>query len=216
MVVIKKTIDKNKIIITNLLVLMIAWSIYFSFFLSFYKEASFYVDKNEKIVVQLLFIMTYYLYESLLFLVCALILMTVHQLIMLYFFIKGRKELSSNRQVTFWMLTILLAGCVIGLLDNLMWPLFILVMIFSSTIVYITYAITKYIYEDDQTLYLHNEQIKTMGPYQSREEARIAADEFIEYWSDYFSEKGFELLSSLEQGTEGKYTVEIYLMSNKD
>ncbi|MBO0475381.1 hypothetical protein IGL98_003269 [Enterococcus sp. DIV0840] len=215
---IKEKFRKNKFYFLNLLFITIAWSAYFLLFSNFYKEAAFYTDKNANIILQVLFLTTYHLDEILLYLALAFVLLTIHQLIVLYFFIKEQKNLDvkNKNQLIIVGYLLLLVSCVIGLLYNLLWPLFLLVVIFSGTAVYTIHAITKYLYEDDQNMYLHNENIKMEGPFATEEEVQNFINEFNKYWESYFYKKGFEIHSKVELDDSNGYFVYLYAISKQN
>ena len=216
--IIKEQFKRYKFYFLNLLFIAIAWLIYFLFFNNFYKEASFYIDKKASIIVQLLFVTSYYLDEILIYIALAFVLMTIHQLMMVYFLIDERKNLSINKKVQpiIWVFLITFIICLIGLISNLIWPLFILTFIFSSTVVYIIYVTSKYMYEDNQNLYENNENIKLEGPFQTKEAAESYVNEFDSYWKDYFIKKGFLIHSNIELDDNNNYFVYLYTVSKND
>lgn len=195
-----------------------AWSLYFLFFNSFYKEAVFYVDKKAGIVIQLLFLTTYYLDVILVYIALAFVLLTIHQLIIVYFFINEQKKLTTNKKVQpiIWLLIFLLIICSIILMANFIWPLFLLTLIFSSTVVYIIYVTTKYMYEDSRNIYENNENIKLEGPFKTKEDAQAYVSEFDNYWKDYFDKKGFFIHSNIELEESDSYFVYLYTISKNN
>ncbi|ALS36829.1 hypothetical protein ATZ35_06565 [Enterococcus rotai] len=216
--IIKERFKKYKLYFLNLLFIAMAWSLYFLFFNSFYKEAAFYIDKKAGIVIQLLFLTTYYLDAILVYIALAFILLTIHQLIIVYFFINEQKKLTVNKKVQpiIWLFLFLFIICLIGLMANLIWPLFLLTLVFSSTVVYIIYVATKYIYEDTQNLYENNENIKLEGPFKTKEEAQAYVSEFDCYWKDYFDKKGFSIHSNIELDDSNNYFVYLYTISKNN
>ncbi|MGM0218053.1 hypothetical protein [Enterococcus sp. AZ126] len=195
--------------------LVISWLIYLIFFWNFYHEMYFWVGKDVRYVVQLIFISSFYLTEIMVFTTLYFLLLLASLFLLLFFFFKNIKEFSFGKGA---LVTIIGFGTIpllssISLLATLCWPYFLVMLIASFVIVYITYAITKYLYEDNQEQYTDNECIKEAGPFSQQEEAERYSNEFIAYWAPYFIKRSFNLVSEIKQEDEG-YLVEIYTEAN--
>ena len=122
------------------------------------------------------------------------------------------KKITQVIIMSFCLITLLCSG---ALFMTLCWPYFLAIFIASFVIIFITYAITKYLYEDNQERYTDNECIKEAGPFKQLDEAETYSNEFIAYWTPYFIKHSFRLVHEIKHQDEG-YLVEIYTSKNKD
>ncbi|EOH92903.1 hypothetical protein UAW_02944 [Enterococcus haemoperoxidus ATCC BAA-382] len=196
---------------------IIAWFVYLVFFWNFYHEMYFWVDKDVRYVVQLIFISSFYLTEIMIVTTCYFLLLLSSLFLLFFFFFKNIKEVSFGKStlVTMICFGIVPLCCSISLLVTLCWPYFLAMLIASFAIVYITYAITKYLYEDNQERYTDKECIKEAGPFSQREEAETYSNEFISYWMPYFKKQSFTLVSEIKHKDKG-YLVEIYTSEHQN
>ncbi|WP_086331249.1 hypothetical protein [Candidatus Enterococcus mansonii] len=195
--------------------LLIGWITNFILFSRFYEDAVFYVDKDARFIIQLLFIANYYLGDLLNYLFAAFLLMSLNLLLILMFYIKNKKEGNDAKKTNYSIIAFL---AIIGvnsamLLRTIVWPLFLLLFIASLTLVYIIYVITNYLYEEKDETYEENERLKIEGPFQSREEAEKYSKEFLLHWTDYFAKKGYRLVESLNSDEQNEWYVEITIQS---
>ncbi|WP_430603205.1 hypothetical protein IGJ02_000566 [Enterococcus sp. DIV0724b] len=199
------------------ILLLIGWITNFVFFSRFYEEAIFYVDKNAKLIIQLLFVVNYYLEDLLKYLFVAFLLMTLNLFLILIFYIKNKQEVTKQKEMNYSMIAflVLLVVNVIALMTTIIWPLFLLLFIVSMTIVYIIYVITKYLYEEKDDRYEENETVKVEGPFQTKEAAEKYSKEFLAHWTDYFTKKGYNLVEYIECDASNEWHVEIIVQSIK-
>lgn len=197
--------------------LLIGWITNAVLFSRFYEEAIFYVDKRDKFIIQLLFMVNYYLDELLKYLFVAFLLMTLNLFLILMFYIKNRREVIKRKEMLYSIIVflVLIGINVIALLTTIVWPLFLLLFIVSMTIVYIIYVITKYLYEEKDERYEENEIVKVEGPFQTKEAAEKYANEFLAHWMDHFAKKGYILMDNLTCHEENKWHVEFIVQSIK-
>ncbi|WP_034860083.1 hypothetical protein [Enterococcus caccae] len=198
-------------------ILLIGWITNFMFFSKFYEEAIFYVDKNARFMIQLLFIVTYYFDELLKYLFVVFLLMTLNLFLLMTFYIKNRRETNSQREMNVSILVFLLIIAIngIALLTTIIWPLFLLLFIAALTIVYIIYVITKYLYEEKEEFYEENELVKSEGPFPTKEAAEKYAEEFLAHWTDYFSKNGYTLTEFTKYDEKNEWHVEIIVQTMK-
>ena len=197
--------------------IIISWLVYSVFFWKFYHEMYFWVDKNVRYVVQLIFISSFYLTEIMVYTLLYFLLLMISFFLLFFFFFKNIKEVSFGKRTLVTMIGFGLVplGCSISLLSTLCWPYFLAILITSFVIVYITYAITKYLYEDNQERYTDNECIKEAGPFAQLEEAETYSNEFIAYWTPYFKKQSFKLVHEIKHQDEG-YLVGIYTSESQN
>ncbi|WP_375179647.1 hypothetical protein [Enterococcus rotai] len=191
--------------------LIIGWIIYIVSFWKFYQDMYFWVDKGVRYVVQLLFISSFYLTEIMVYTTFYFLLLLASLFLLLFFFLKNIKEDSVGKGMlgTFFGFGAIPLFCSITLLVTLCWPYFLAILIASFVVVYITYVITKYLYEDNQEHYTNGECIKEEGPFSQLEEAEKYSTDFITYWAPHFMKQSFTLVSDISQKEEG-YLVKIY------
>ncbi|MBO0439838.1 hypothetical protein [Candidatus Enterococcus ikei] len=199
------------------IVLLIGWITNFVFFSRFYEEAVFYVDKNAKFIIQLLFMVNYYLDDLLKYLFVVFLLMTLNLFLILMFYIKNKQEVNKQKEMNYSMIVflVLLIINVITLMTTIIWPLFLLLFIVSMTIVYIIYVITNYLYEEQDELYEENETVKLEGPFQTKEAAEKYSKEFLAHWTDSFTKKGYSLVEFIKSDANNEWHVEIIVQSIK-
>lgn len=197
------------------LLLLIGWLTNFVLFSKFYEAAIFYVDKNAKFMIQLLFMVNYYLDDLLKYLFVAFLLMTLNLFLMLMFYIKNQREAIKQKEMNYSMVGFLLIiGInVIALMKTILWPLFLLLFIVSLTIVYIIYVITTYLYEEKDEQYEENEIVKLEGPFQTKEAAESYTKEFLAHWTDHFAKKDYRLMERINQDEKNGWHVEIIVQS---
>ncbi|OTN83841.1 hypothetical protein A5819_003660 [Enterococcus sp. 7E2_DIV0204] len=197
--------------------LLIGWITNAVLFSRFYEEAIFYVDKRDKFIIQLLFMVNYYLDDLLKYLFVAFLLMTLNLFLILMFYIKNRQEVIKRKEMLYSIIVflVLIGINVIALLTTIVWPLFLLLFIVSMTIVYIISVITKYLYEEKDERYEENEIVKVEGPFQTKEAAEEYVNEFLDHWTEYFVGKGYILISEMAFDDEYKWNVEIIVRSIK-
>ncbi|MBO0474051.1 hypothetical protein IGL98_000613 [Enterococcus sp. DIV0840] len=197
------------------IVLLIGWITNFILFSRFYEEAVFYVDKNAKFIIQLLFMVNYYLDDLLKYLFVAFLLMTLNLFLILMFYIKNKQEISKTKEMNYSMILflVLIGINVIALLTTIIWPLFLILFIVSMTIVYIIYVVTNYLYEEKDERYEENETVKLEGPFQTKEAAEKYSKEFLAHWADYFSKKGYRLAEFVKCDANNEWHVEIIVQS---
>lgn len=197
------------------LILLVGWITNFILFTRFYEGAMFYVDKNAKFIIQLLFIVNYYLSDVLTYLFVAFLLMTLNLFLLLMFYTKNKREGIKQKERTYSMIVFLaiIGISAITLLITIIWPLFLLLFIVSLTIVYIIYVITKSLYEEKDESYEENEMVKVEGPFQTREAAEEYTKEFLAHWTDYFANKGHKLAGSIKCDEKNEWYVEIIVQS---
>lgn len=196
-------------------VCLISWGMYLYFFYFFYHESIFFVDESARFTIQLLFVTTYYLKSILLYLVLALTLMTVNLVIILLIVNQNkRKPVCSN--VVFVVISLLGAGGVIvGLLRTLLWPYFVIIMIFSFTIVYVIHVLTLPKYEWKKERYVHQEVIKVTGPFRTKEETDQYVNDFFDYWMPYFNEQELKLTHQVKCDEHNEFYVTILVDSSQ-
>lgn len=197
--------------------LLMGWITNFILFSRFYENIVFYVDRKARFIIQLLFTVNYYLGDLLKYLFVSFLLMTLNLLLILMFHIKNKREgneLKAVRYSIIVFLAIIGINCVM-LLRTIVWPLFLLLFIFSLTIVYITYVITNYLYEEKDEFYEENERLKVEGPFQSKEAAEKYIKEFLAHWADYFTKKGYCLVESISCDEKNEWYIEITIQSIK-
>ncbi|EOL46366.1 hypothetical protein I580_01635 [Enterococcus caccae ATCC BAA-1240] len=194
------------------IVLLVGWITNFILFSRFYKESIFYVDKQAKLVIQILFMVNYYLEDVLLYLFVSFLVMTLNLLLILMFYIKSKQSMVRQKEMKYSMILFLIIIGInaIALLNTIIWPLFLLVFIFSLTVVYIIYVITKYLYEGKDELYEDNELIKIEVGFQTKEEAEKYTEEFLTYWADDFERKGYRLVDSIKKDPKKEWYVEFF------
>ncbi|EOI00806.1 hypothetical protein UAW_00073 [Enterococcus haemoperoxidus ATCC BAA-382] len=199
------------------IVLLIGWITNTLLFSRFYEEAIFYVDKKDKYIIQLLFLVNYYLDDLLKYLFVAFLLMTLNLFLILRFYIKNRREVTKRKEMQYSMIVflVLIGFNIIALLTTIVWPLFLLLFIVSMTIVYIIYVITKYLYEEKDERYEENELVKVGGPFQTKEAAERYANEFLAHWKNHFAKNGYILVDNLTCHDKTKWQVEIIVQSIK-
>lgn len=197
--------------------LLIGWITNFVLFSRFYEEALFYVDKNAKFIIQLLFMVNYYLDDLLKYLFVAFLLMTINLFLVLMFYIKNKQEVTKQKEMTYSMVgfLVLIVMNVIALMTTIIWPLFLLLFIVSMTIVYIIYVITNYLYEEKEEQYEENETVKIEGPFQTKEAAEKYTEEFLAHWTDHFSKKNYNLVECIKSDATNEWHVEIIVQSIK-
>lgn len=198
-------------------ILVIGWVTNFILFSRFYEEAVFYVDKKAKFIIQLLFMVNYYLDDLLKFLFVSFLLMTLNLFLILMFYIKNQRSVMKQKAITY---SIILFLAIIGingiaLLKTIVWPLFLLIFITSLTIVYIIYVITKYLHEEKDESYEENERIKVAGPFQTKEMAETYSEEFLAHWAKEFEKKGYCLINNINNDSKNEWHVEITVKSIK-
>ncbi|MGM0218063.1 hypothetical protein [Enterococcus sp. AZ126] len=197
--------------------LIFSWLIYLISFWHFYQEMSFWVDKGVRYIVQLIFISSFYLTEVMVYTSIYFLLLLSSLFLSFFYFFENKKE-GEIRKITWVMIfgfgfITFLCSCVLFI--TLCWPYFLAIFIASFVILFITYAITKYLYEDNQDRYIDNECIKKAGPFTQLEEAETYSNEFISYWAPYFIKHSFRLVYEIKHRDEG-YLVEIYTLKNKN
>nr|MBO1354333.1 hypothetical protein [Enterococcus sp. DIV0212c] len=197
------------------LMLLIGWVVNFILFSKFYEEAFFYVDKKANFIVQLLFMVNFYLEDILKYLFITFLLMTLNLFLILMFYIKNKKELTDSKKMTYSLIVFLVILGINGvaMLKTIVWPLFLLLFIASLTIVFIIYVITKYLYEEKDEFYEENEVVKKQGSFQTKEEAEQYAKDFITHWLEYFEKKGYTLMDSITEGEENEWYVEVIVQA---
>lgn len=219
-----KCVKENKAFLQGLkkyylceLILLVGWVVNFVFFWKFYEQAVFYVDKEAKFIVQLLFISTYYLSDVLIYLFSSFLLMTLNMLLLLILHSKDKRSSVKSKQAKILLnfSSLIIVVNLILLLRTIVWPLFLLMFIASVTIVYIVYAVTKYLYEEQEESYEENELIKEMGSFETKEAADEYSDHFLAYWSKEFEKKGYCLISTVKNNPENGWHVEIIVQSIK-
>ncbi|MGX7243616.1 hypothetical protein ACWOC1_02065 [Enterococcus quebecensis] len=197
--------------------LLSGWGINFMFFSKFYEHAVFYIDKKDKFIIQLLFLMNYYLQDILKYLLIGFVLMTLNVLLVLMFYIQNKrgdiKKKEMNGSMIAFLLGIIVNG--IALMRTIIWPLFLVLFIASLTIVYIIYVITTYLYEDKDEFYEDNEQVKIEAHFQTKEDAEKYAKEFMAHWNDYFEKKGYRLVNHVKYDGKNQWHVEFVVQSMK-
>ncbi|OJG22689.1 hypothetical protein RU98_GL001963 [Enterococcus caccae] len=199
------------------IILLIGWVTNFILFSTFYKEAMFYVDKEAKFIIQLLFVVNYYLSDVLTYLFVAFLLMTFNLFLLLMFYIKNKREGIKQKEMTYstiMFLTIIGLNA-IALLMTILWPLFLLLFIISLTIVYIIYVITKSLYEEKDETYEENELVKIEGPFQTKEAAEEYTKEFLAHWTDHFAKKEHRLVAFTNCDEKNEWHVEIIVQAIK-
>lgn len=198
-------------------VLVIGWITNFILFSRFYEEAVFYVDKKAKFIIQLLFMVNYYLDDLLKFLFVSFLLMTLNLFLILMFYIKNKRSVTKQKEITYALILFLVIIGINGitLLKTIVWPLFLLIFITSLTIVYIIYVITNYLYEEKDESYEENEQIKAAGPFQTKEMAETYSEEFLAHWANEFEKKGYCLVNNINNDSKNEWYVEITVRSIK-
>ncbi|EOH96812.1 hypothetical protein UAW_01770 [Enterococcus haemoperoxidus ATCC BAA-382] len=197
------------------IILLIGWITNFILFSRFYEGAVFYVDKNAKFIVQLLFLMNYYLSDVLTYLFIAFLLMTFNLFLLLMFYTKNKREGIKQTESTYSMIVFLaiIGISAITLLMTIIWPLFLLLFIVSLTIVYVIYVITKSLYEEKDESYEENEVVKVEGPFQTKEAAEEYTKEFTEHWTNHFTKKGLSLVAFIKCDEKDEWYVEIVVQS---
>ncbi|WP_207695811.1 hypothetical protein DOK67_0001475 [Enterococcus sp. DIV0212c] len=196
-------------------VLLIGWFTNAVFFSMFYEKAVFYVDKNAKFIIQVLFMMNYYLEDVLKHLFVAFVLMTLNLFLILMFYVKNKREVIKQKEMSYSIVLFLMIIVVGGtaLLRTILWPLFLLLFITSLTIVYIIYVITNYLYEEKDEAYEENELVKIEGPFQTKEAAEKYSKEFLAHWTDNFAKKGYSLVEYIKCDANNEWHVEIIVQS---
>jgi len=194
-------------------IVIISWISYLLTFAPFYQEMVFYVDKSARYLVQLIFISSFYLPELLVYTFIYFLLMLTSLFLLFFFYFKNKKEKEFDKKkkyvVLFFVLIIIIPT--IFLLRTIAWPYFLLVLITSLTVVYITYAITKYLYEEQAELYKDGDCVKELGSFRSIEEAHEYGQEFSKYWKSYFEEKGYSITELSEKEENGTYKIALYI-----
>lgn len=211
----KEYLKKNKLYFIGEGLFICSWYVYYVFFCKFYNEAFFYVEKKAKLIIQLLFMTTYYSTEVLIYSTIAFMLMTLNLLLFLLFFIQNKQKNTVQKQTKAVLIVFLLMFSVIQvkLLSTILWPIFLILVILSLTVIYIIFAVTKYLYEENEIEYEENEPLKVAGPFENLEEANDFSKEFLLYWQDYFSKKNLKLEYSINQGEQNKYFVDFNIKS---
>ncbi|WP_430604107.1 hypothetical protein [Enterococcus sp. DIV0724b] len=192
------------------IVLLIGWIINFILFSRFYEESIFYVDKQAKLLIQLLFLVNYYLNDLVLYLFVSFLLMTLNLLVILMLCIESRKSVSKQYKIKYIMILMLIIIGInaVALLKTIIWPLFLLLFIFSLTVVYIIYVITNYLYEGKDETYEENELVKKEEGFQTKEEAEKYSKEFLSYWAEDFEKNGYRLVNSIKKDQKNEWYVE--------
>lgn len=209
----KENFRKYKLYYISEGIFLISWLIYFVLFFQLYNGALFYVDREAKYIIQLLFFMEYYFSSLFIYFIIGFLLFVANLYNILLYSIKMKQENNTIQPKlpiqVFIGLYILCAG---GLLLTKLWIIFLLLIILAVTIVFITYAMTKS-QKDNDTVYEENEVVKQIGPFSTAKEAQSRAQEFATYWQEEFKEHGYTLVSDIYNETENEYTVDIYVKS---
>ena len=195
--------------------LLVGWITNFILFSRFYEGAMFYVDKNAKFIIQLLFIVNYYLRDVLTYLFVSFLLMTFNLFLLLMFYTKNKREGVKQKERIY---AIIVCLAIIGinaltLALTILWPLFCLLFVLSLTIIYIIYVITKSLYEEKNEGYEEGELVKVEGPFETKATAEAYTEEFLTHWTDYFAKKGYTLVSFIKHDEENEWYVEIIIQS---
>lgn len=194
-------------------IMIISWISYLLIFAPFYQEMVFYVDKSARYLVQLIFISSFYLPELLVYTFIYFLLMLSSLFLLFFFYFKNKKEREFTKKkkymVIFFFAIIVIPS--IYLLCTIAWPYFLFILIASLTVVYITYAITKYLFEEQTEQYQAGDCIKELGSFKTIEEAQKYGEEFSKYWRNYFKERGFYITEISEKEEGGTYKIALYI-----
>lgn len=204
----KKLLSKYRSSILIELILLSGWLIYFVSFVFNYQEAIFYVDKNAPYIVQLVFLMTYFLDGILIAIFVSFLLVTLHIFLIVFLLLKRSRRTKSDAVIlTFTIGSFLFFS--ICLVLNLLWPVFVLVLIFSMTSVYITYVLSKQFYGKELFTTEPEGIVESAGPFVSEEEVHTYFISFCRYWEPYYNEQGFELFQVVRKESSEKYYLDI-------
>lgn len=183
-------------------ILTLGWLAYCITFFIFYKNAYFYVDKRLSLFLRLLSFLNNNWIETILFFLGALLLFTSS-----FFLIGGMyflyKEGILTKKVIYTGLVLVGVLCVILCL-TIMWSIFIVLLILSVSIVYISFILAGKGLKEDEG----EEILAILGPFEREGEAKKAGQLFLK-------EQAGHDLSSLQteiyQEKDNDYYVEIYI-----
>lgn len=177
----------------------------------------YWVNKDARYLVQLVFISNFYLPELLAYTFIYFMLMVMSLYLLFFFYFKNKKENDVEGKtiaiIVISIIAILVAS--IALLMTVFWPYALFSFIASFTVVYSTYAITKHLYEESPVNYKDNECVKEESSFKTNEEAQKYLNEFSEYWAPYFKDRGFYLAEQIDQAEDGTYRIAIYIKKTK-
>lgn len=198
----KKNNKINQLYIWLVLLLLILWCVYFSFFFKYYTDSIDLVTFGAKKEIQLLELFYYRGSQTIILLISYFLLISVHILFIQYLKVQSIFELKSN-----WLMKVnLFLLLVIVLLSffNSFWPMYLMLFIISLTMNYIVYAMTKtnYMYIDGDVIF-EEKSIKT------RTEAEIILKENIKNRKDFFEKKDFILSGIILEDTDMTYRVKL-------
>lgn len=193
--------------------MIIGWISYVLIFSSFYQDMILYVDSNARYLIQFIFISNFYLPELLVYTFIYFLLMLASLFLLFFFYFKNKKEREFNKKKKYILLFFfsIIVVTSIFLLFTIAWPYFLCILIASFTVVYITYAITKYLYEEQTEVYQDGDCVKELGSFNTIEEAQKYGQEFSRYWMPYFKERGFYITELSEKEEDGTYKIALYI-----
>lgn len=184
-------------------VLLSSWAIYLFNFYTFYLEINFYIDKRLSLFHQLLSLLKYEWNQSVLYFSLAFILITVT------LFIGGVLWLNRKKDgvVISRIYSVIALLLFLGLTINTYGPIFLVLIILSGSLVYVSLIIARGQRHDEANFYEEGEVLETKGPFQTESEANIALMQLVAQW-----EKSDLLLGEdIYKENENTYYAEIYI-----
>lgn len=126
------------------LLVLITWCVYMFFFLPFYEEAFFYVDKSASYWHQFVFFIESYLNQLLLFAFLFFFLLIGTFFFLYLFYLKYKKQGEGKPALkVISVLSVLFLPFLYLLFVNLLGPVFLVVGLFSFAVCYTIYYVTK-------------------------------------------------------------------------
>ncbi|XUB55873.1 hypothetical protein IGJ02_000105 [Enterococcus sp. DIV0724b] len=188
--------------------LVIAWIVYVIKFTFFYQEAYFYVDKRLSLLYKLLSFMngnwsTLYIY-----------LITSFLLIVMTFFlataIYSVKQVSAGKGSIHWILLSLSGlGCLVSGI-NILWPIYLILLILAGSVVFITYTIVMTELKEEESGW-EEDNIEIEGPFETIEKAQAVVNNHL---SKQRKDSSAILGAELYLEEDDQYYVEIYVKKN--
>ena len=182
-----------------------AWGIYLFKFISFYREAYFYVDKRLSLFFQMLSFLNNNWNESFIYFILAFLLITFTLFFSYFLYITYKKGLIQNKLILFFVYLNLLF-C-LSLLVNVCFLIFFVLLILSGSLVYIIFTFVNLNTDKEHFDYLEGNIIDIKGPFITEVEAETAMKVFLSSWK----EEKIILGEEIYKDQDDKYYVDIYI-----
>lgn len=198
-------------------VLLFSWIGYVVYFSAPYQEAIFYMGQQSSWLHQIFFVTEFYLNELLQALVLFFVLLTLTILLALFFKLKHSQQKNSDKGIQVQAVVSFILGLAVSVLvlTTVLWPLFLLLEFLSLVVVYSIYAITKHIYGDREEVYQAGDVVKKKDGFPTIDAAKQYQEEFVQNWTSYFYDRGFELISAIQKEEHETFSVQVTLQPMK-